>query len=118
MHHFVELLGNIVVLIRGNYWICSSYFFIETVTHDVAQYFNEMICPYVNSKYMVKSSDEFLLKINDLVMTPAQKVVSRDVSSLFTNVPIDRTLDIIREQAFLYPSIPPPVLPEDDLRNL
>ena len=77
-----------------------------------------MIRAYINLKYMVKSSDEFLLKINDLVMTPAQKIVSLDVSSLFTNVPVDRTIDIIIEQAFSHPSIPPPVLPEDDLRNL
>ena len=67
---------------------------------------------------MRKFSDEFLHKINDLVITPAQKVVSLDVSSLFTNVPKDRTIDITTEQVFLHPSIPPPVLTDDDLRNL
>ena len=66
----------------------------STVTHDVAQYLNEMIRPHINSRYMVKSRDEFLLKINCFVMTPAQKVVSVEVPSIFTIVPVDRTTDI------------------------
>ena len=89
-----------------------------TVTNDVAHYLNEMIRPHIKSKYMVNSSDEFLFKINVLVMTPAQKVVSLHVSSLFTSISLDRTIDIIIQQAFSHPSSPPPVLPEDDLRNL
>ena len=37
-----------------------------TVTHDVAQYLNDLIRPFLNSKNLVKSSDEFLQPIKNL----------------------------------------------------
>ena len=71
----------------------------------MAKYLNDMIRPYINSTYSVESSTESLLKTESLVMTIAQKIVSVDVPSLFTDVPIDRTFDIILKKAFYPPSI-------------
>ena len=53
-------------------------------------------------------------------MTSAQNAVFLYVTSLFTNLPTDRTFDVIIviEPAFSYLSIPSPVLTEDDLKNL
>ena len=36
-----------------------------TVTHELAKYLNDIIRQYINSKYMVKSTDEFFLNLQN-----------------------------------------------------
>ena len=89
-----------------------------TVTHSLAQYLNDIIRPHINKQYMLKSTDEFLVALQDTTVSPDQEIVSLDVTSLFTNVPVDATIDIIINAAFNNVSIPPPPIPQDDLREL
>ena len=67
---------------------------------------------------MVTSSDEFLLQIKNTTRSDQQKLVSLDVTSLFTNVPIDRTIDIILESVYSHGTLPAPEISSDDLRSL
>ena len=46
------------------------------------------------------------------------KLFSLDVESLFTNVPVDRTINIILEKVYNHPSIPPPAIPKNIMREL
>ena len=49
---------------------------------------------------MVQSTDEFLDKIKNYRFNPNQMLVSFDVVSSFTNVPLTETIEIIAEKIF------------------
>ena len=89
-----------------------------TVTHEVAKYLNEIIRPFINRRHMVNSTDEFFLNIQNIIVGPNQEIVSLDVTSLFTNVPVDETVDIIIEKCYNHPTLPPPAIDANDLRVL
>lgn len=88
-----------------------------TVTHELAQTLNHIIRPYLNEKYLVKSSYELLLNLDNLKQYPMEKFYSLDVQSLFTNVPVNRTIDIIANHVY-HSEIAPPSIPEHILREL
>ena len=52
----------------------------------------------------IRSSDELLIKLKKLPIQDGQKFSSLDVESLFTNVLVQRTIDIII--TLLAPTIP------------
>ena len=89
-----------------------------TVTHSVAKYLNDMIRPYIDATHMVKSTDEFFLRIHNLKLNDKNSVVSLDVSSLFTNVPVEETINIIIQRAYNHPDLPPPPIEQQDLSSL
>ena len=89
-----------------------------TVTHEIAQLLNDMIRPYIDNRYMLKSTDELLLHTKDLKLAPGEELVSLDVESLFTNVPVDETINIIIQRAYNHPNLPPPPLQKDELHSL
>ena len=65
---------------------------------------------------MLKSSNEFV----DLIHGKNYKVklFSLDVESLFTNVPVHRTINIILEKVYNHPTIPPPAISQNIMREL
>ena len=65
---------------------------------------------------MLKSSAEFVSLISH--QTPRNDIHSLDVESLFTNVPVDRTINIIINKVYNHPSITPPPMKKSTLRNL
>ena len=89
-----------------------------TVTHSIASYINDLIRPYINSKYIIRSSDEFLAAFKDVKLSGNNVLCSLDVESLFTNVPVNETIDIIINHVYNHATIPPPCIRQNDLRNL
>ena len=88
-----------------------------TVTHAVVQHINSIIQPYINTTYVLRSSDELLLQIKDLSVRPGEQLVSLEVESLFTNVPVKETINII-QTAYNHPTLPPPSMPAATLKEL
>ena len=60
---------------------------INTPEYNLAKYLDNYIKPNIPKNYMLKSTDEFLEKINDFTLSGVEVMVSYDVVSLFTNVP-------------------------------
>ena len=89
---------------------------IPTPTYNLAKSLNKIISPYISNEYMLKSSSDFI----DLLHSNQSKgiVASLDVESLFTNVPIDPTIEIILQNTYNHPSIPPPKIPSEILKQL
>ena len=89
---------------------------IPTPTYDVAKQLNALISPYIPRTYSLKSSDEFLeiLKVRGTNGTLA----SLDAASLFTNVPVDATIDIILDYVYHHDAIPAPRLSHGILKRL
>jgi len=89
-----------------------------TVTHDVAQYINGLIRPYLNSDKIVKSSTEVLAQIRELNISQDDHLVSLDVESLFTNVPVNDTIEYIMEAVYNHPNLASPEISAPTLKTL
>ena len=89
---------------------------VTTPTYETAKKLDDIIKPYIPSKYMLKSRDEF---INIIQTTkPENAPSSLDVESLFTNVPIKETIDIIIKNVYNHPTLPAPNIPKQKLKEL
>ncbi|XP_064077597.1 mucin-2-like [Macrobrachium nipponense] len=66
--------------------------------------------------YLLRSSTEFLEEIRDSPGTGT--IASLDVESLFTNVPVDETINIIMDRIYRDPSTPQLNIPEDTHKEL
>ena len=82
---------------------------IPLPTYTLAKTLNEMLNPYVPQKYSLRSSSEFI----DLLKTSKREgiIASLDVTNLFTNVPVERTIDILLEYAYHNSTLAPPAFP-------
>ena len=89
---------------------------VPTATYHLAKQLNSILTPYIPGQHRVKSSAEFLHLIKD---TPATGTISSlDVESLFTNVPVPETIDLICERVYRNNDTPTLQIPEDALRRL
>ena len=89
---------------------------VTTPTYQLSKALNSILTPYIPAQYMLKSTDDFI----DLLRSQNCKriIASLDVESLFTNVPIDSTIDIIIKHAYNHPSIPSPQISQNLLKQL
>ena len=77
---------------------------------------NALIAPFMQKRHMIESTQEFI-EIMKTVKQP-KLLASLDVESLFTNVPINDTLNIIIDAVYNHPDLPPPSFSQDILRDL
>ena len=89
---------------------------IGTPTYDIAKTINTILKPYCPSKYSINSTKEFI-DIVHAINTPGL-ITSLDVESLFTNVPVIPTINIILQYAYHDPHVAPPSIPEHIMREL
>ena len=109
------IYGNIKTHKRGNP-IRPIISQIPTPTYRLAKQLNGILSPYIPGRYRVKSSAEFLHLIKD---SPATGTISSlDVESLFTNVPVPETINLICDRVYRHQGSPPLQIPEDALRRL
>ena len=88
---------------------------VGTITYEIAKTINDIITPYMPQKYIINSTYEFL----QIAKTKknAKMMASLDVDSLFSNVPVSETIDIIL--SYVYNSkMKKPVIPQEVLREL
>ena len=89
---------------------------IGTPTYEIAKKLNNIIAPYMPARHMINSTDEFI----NIARGVEEKgyLASLDVESLFTNVPVKDTIDIIIENVYKNPNMSPPDIPEVTMRTL
>ncbi|XP_068227693.1 uncharacterized protein [Palaemon carinicauda] len=87
-----------------------------TPTYQLARRLNAILRPYVPDRYCVASSAEFLERIKDVCGEGV--IASMDVESLFTNVPVDKTIDLIADRVYRDEATPELNIPEQALRTL
>ena len=89
---------------------------IPTATYDLAKQLNNIITPYLPNKFMLNSTDEFL---NILQTTnPDGMIASLDVESLFTNVPIKETIEIICNACYNHETLLAPSFSKKIMKEL
>ena len=85
-------------------------------TYDIAKTLNKLILPYIPNKYAISSTDEFIQTIQSNQNNNGI-LASLDVENLFTNVPVESTIDIILN--YVYRSNQRPLkIPEKILQEL
>ena len=70
---------------------------IRTATYHLAKYLAHLLKPLSGSRYTVKNTKEFTKKIRKQKIPKDYTMVSFDAVSLFTNVPLEDTMNIIEE---------------------
>ena len=73
----------------------------NTYNYALAKWLDNKLKPLSLNQYTVTDIFDFVNKLpRDLNITPGDLLVSYDVSSLFTNVPLDETITILADRAF------------------
>ena len=89
---------------------------ITTPTYTTAKQLDNIIKKYLPQGYMLKSSSEFIDLLED---KPTEgNLYSLDVESLFTNVPVLRTVNIICDRVYSHPTLAPPPISREVLKKL
>lgn len=70
---------------------------IGTAGYNLAKFLQPLVIPLTCNQYTVKNSKTFVDEITKLNLPSNYFLASYDVESLFTNVPLEETLDIILE---------------------
>ena len=72
---------------------------IGTITYQCARYLADVLSPLVGkTEHHVKNSKEFAEYVKNLRVGPDEELRSYDVSALFTSVPVDKALTIIKQR--------------------
>ena len=70
-----------------------------SVTESVAKHLSKILNEVKGkTPHSVKNSEDFVSKIKDLEVPPPQKMVSFDVSALFTSIPVEFALQAIKQK--------------------
>ena len=73
---------------------------IGTATYDLAKYLAQLLKPLRKSQCTIKNSKTFTKRLKKMTIPPEYKMVSFDIVSLFTNVSLDETIDIIIKRIY------------------
>ena len=89
---------------------------VPTPTYDIAKRVNNIISKYIPSEYSLKSNDDLL----DILRAtrPNGLLASLDVESLFTNVPVEQTIEIILQHVYNHSTLEPPKIPKAILKGI
>ena len=71
-----------------------------TATYHLLKYLAELLSPISESEYTIKNTKYFVEKIKKEHITNDHLLVLLDVKSLFTNVPLDETIEIILNRIY------------------
>ena len=73
---------------------------ISNVTYQLSKFLAELLLPLSKSIYTVDSTKDFINRIRGTLIQNDYKMVSFDVKSLFTNVPLDYTIELILNKVY------------------
>jgi hypothetical protein len=72
---------------------------IGSITYKAARLIADILNPLVgNTEHHITNSGDFVDKIKDLEVPPGQKLVSYDVSALFTSIPVPEAIAAVKEK--------------------
>jgi len=70
------------------------------IDYKLAKWLDEKLKPLSVNEHTVSDIFAFADELRDMKIKDREVLVSYDVSSLFTNVPVDKTIESITERAF------------------
>ena len=91
---------------------------INTPEYKLAKFLDEYIKPNIPISLSCNSTDIFLENLKSFTLTPNMKVVSFDVVSLYTNIPLLETINIIADVLYSVNSVKVPPFPKKSFIKL
>ena len=73
---------------------------INTSTNNLGKVLSKSLSPLCQSDHNVRSTKGFIQNIKQDSITTGYNIVSFDVKSLLTNVPLDRTINVILKRIY------------------
>ena len=73
---------------------------IGTSTYKISKYLSQILAPLAKSEYTTESTKDFVHKLGKQSIGAGYSMVSFDVTSLFTNVPLDYTISLILDKIY------------------
>ena len=86
---------------------------IDTPEYNLAKFLDQIIKPYIPNQFMLDSTFHLLDKLKEFSPSPHQIMVSFDVVSLFTNVPLEETINMIGNYIYKENNPSPPAFEKD-----
>ena len=71
-----------------------------TATYEISKHLASVLSPLTKNEYTVNDTRDFINRLKRVSANDGDKVVSFDVASLFTNVPLDYTIDVILRKIY------------------
>ena len=69
---------------------------IGNITYGISKFLTQVLSPLVGkTKHFIKNSRDFVEKIAQLEVPPGRKMVSYDVTALFTSIPVEQAIKVI-----------------------
>ena len=72
-----------------------------TYNFALAKWLDDKLNPLSINQYTITDTFEFVNEVHGLTIDSGDMLVSFDVSSLFTNVPLEETIHILADKAFM-----------------
>ena len=91
---------------------------INTPEYKLAKFLDDYIKPNIPISLSCNSTDVFLENLKSFTLTPNMKVVSFDVVSLYTNIPLLETINIIADVLYSVNSVKVPPFPKKSFIKL
>ena len=89
---------------------------IGTATYEIAKYLNKLLTPLSKSDYNILNTEGLVRRLREEKISSGYKMISIDVESLLTNVPLYKTIDFILKKVYdemkIQTNIPKTVLKE------
>ena len=73
---------------------------IGTTTYQISKYLANLLSPLTKNERNIESTADFIKKLKKMMIKDGYKMVSLDVVSLFTSVPLDYTIQIILDKVY------------------
>ena len=73
----------------------------QTYNYGLAKWLEKKLQPLANNQYTITDTCEFAYEVRELKINNEDILVSCDVTSLFANVPLDETIQILADKAFI-----------------
>ena len=73
---------------------------LGSAEYKLAKYLDIFIKPNINEDFSVNSTKSFIERLSEFKFSDNDQVVSLDVCSLFTNVPLDETIKLIADRVY------------------
>ena len=89
---------------------------VETATYETAKYLNKLLPPWSKSDYNILNAEDLIRRLREETIPAGYKIISFDVKSLFTSVPLEKTKVFILKKVYdekkIQTNIPKTVLKE------
>ena len=73
---------------------------IDTAAYKITKYLNNLLTPLSKSDYNILNTEDLIKRLREETISAGYKMIFIDVKNLFTNVPLNKTIDFILKKVY------------------